>query len=51
MKIKVSVATSKVGSKCEETLELDDDCTEEEIEECAKDAMFQMINWDWQKVS
>lgn len=49
-KIKVTVQTQKVGSKCEITFEIEDDATEEEIEEVAMASMFDMIDWTWQEV-
>lgn len=48
--IKVTVQTQKVGSKCEITFEIEDDATEEEIEEVAMASMFDMIDWNWQVV-
>lgn len=42
--------TSKVGSKCKETIEVEDDCTEEEIEELAREVMFNMIEWGYEEV-
>lgn len=50
MKIEVSVRTNLVGSKVTEVIELPDDFTDEEIEAAARDAMFNMIEWNWQKV-
>ncbi len=46
-KIMVSVSTKKVGSTCDCELEFEDDATEAEIEEAARDAMFDMIEWNW----
>lgn len=46
-KIIVSVSTNKVGSTCETELEFDDDVADDDIEEAAKDAMFDMIEWNW----
>ena len=55
MKIRVWVATGKVGSKCETTLEVDPDAwhdlSEEEQEEEMQEAMFQMIEWGWESKS
>lgn len=52
MKIKVSVQTDKVGSKCEQEIELDDEdhLTDEDLEEIAKDTMFEMIEWNWKRL-
>lgn len=46
-KIRVWVATRKIGSKCETTFEIEDDATEDEITEVAQEAMWDMIEWDW----
>jgi hypothetical protein len=48
MKIKVYVETNSVGSRCEHTIEVDDDLTEEEILQEAKDAMYEMIEWGFE---
>lgn len=48
--IEVYVTTGKVGSRCVDTIELDDDCTDAEIEEYARDAMFEMIEWGYEEV-
>lgn len=50
MKIEVRVRTNLVGSKVTDVIELPDDSTDEEIETAARDAMFNMIEWDWCKV-
>jgi hypothetical protein len=51
MKIKVWVATGKVGSNCESTIEVDandwHEMCEEEQEELCQQAMFEMIEWGW----
>lgn len=43
--IKGYVRTNKVGSDCEFEFEVEDDCTDEEIEEEAREAMFEQIEW------
>ncbi len=48
MKIKVYVSTDRVGSKDERTIEVEDDFDETEIEETARQTMFEMINWGWE---
>ena len=50
-KIQVSVSTRKVGSKTETTIDVDDDAPESEIDEMAREAMFELINWDWREVT
>lgn len=46
-RVTVRVSTNRVGSECKDSFEVEDDATEEEIEEMAKDAMFSMIEWNW----
>jgi hypothetical protein len=46
-KIKGSIATDKVGSRCEFEFEMDDDATLQEIEEAARDAAFDLIDWGY----
>ncbi len=45
-----SIETNKVGSRCEFEFEVEDDATEEEIEEEAKDAAFACIEWGYTEV-
>jgi hypothetical protein len=49
MKIKVTVSTRKVGSQCERTFEIEDDLTDDEIEQIAQEAMWNMVEWNWKK--
>lgn len=49
MKIKVYVQTNKIGSLCEDEFELDDNISESEIEDQARECMFNMIEWSWSK--
>lgn len=46
-KIKGYIATNKVGSTCEFEFEMDDDATLEEIEEAAREAAFDRIDWSY----
>lgn len=46
-KIEGYVKTNKVGSICEFEFEIDDDATPAEIEEEAKNAAFEMIEWSY----
>ncbi len=41
------IATSKFGSDCEFEFEVDDDTSEEEIEQLAKEAAFDRIEWNY----
>jgi hypothetical protein len=49
-RIRVYVTTNRVGSKVERIFEVEDDCSEQEIEEFAKDSMFEMIEWGYSEV-
>lgn len=44
-KIYVEVATRKVGSQCAIEFDVDDDTTPEQIEEMAREQMFEMVDW------
>jgi len=46
-RIQGSIATDKVGSRCHFDFEVDDDCTPEEIEELAREAAFERIEWGY----
>lgn len=50
MKVHVWIRTDVVGSEVEDTLELDDNLTDEEIEREARDYIFNFIEWGWMKV-
>lgn len=41
------IATNKVGSSCKFSFEVDDDVTEEQIEEYAKEIAFEYIDWNF----
>jgi hypothetical protein len=45
--IYVKVSTGKVGSACTGSFEVGDDETPEEIEELAREAMFELIEWHY----
>lgn len=47
--ITVHVSTGMQGSDREVEIEVDDDTPDDEIEELARDAMFEMIEWTWRK--
>lgn len=50
MKVWVYAKTDRVGSKVETTFEVDDDCSDSEIEEFAREVLFeQLIEWNWRK--
>lgn len=44
-----TISTNKVGSECKFEFEMDDDATDEEIEEAAREAAFNYIEWDYQE--
>ncbi|HET8689376.1 MAG TPA: hypothetical protein VFM18_22425 [Methanosarcina sp.] len=46
-KIVVSVSTGYIGSRKEKVIEVEDDSTEEEIQEIAESALWEMIDFDW----
>ncbi len=50
MKIKVTVSIGLVGCHKSHTIEVDDDETEDGLEEIARDEMLNMIEWDWERV-
>lgn len=50
MKIKVYASTSKLGSKVERVIEVEDDATDEMIDESATDTMHELIQWGWDRV-
>lgn len=51
MKIKVWAKTDVVGSKTEDTIELPEHLTEDEINEEAHDYIFNFVEWGWERVS
>lgn len=44
-----SVSTNKVGSEDQFEFEVDDDATEEQIEEAGREAMFERIEWFYEE--
>lgn len=48
-KFKGQVSTGIVGSSMEFTFEIDDDATDAEIEDAARDAMFECIDWNYEE--
>jgi hypothetical protein len=44
----VSVETGNVGSRCATEMEVEDDATDDEIDEQAREVMFSMISWSWE---
>lgn len=46
--IEVYVGVGLVGCKRTETFEIEADATDNEIEEAARDFMFNMIEWGWE---
>lgn len=45
--IRVTVSLGLVGCRRSETIEVEDDCSEDEIEEMARDTMYSLIEWGW----
>lgn len=45
-----SVRTNIVGLECEFFFEVEDNATKEEIEEAAKEAVFNWIEWDYEEI-
>lgn len=39
-----------VGSQVSDIIEVDDDYSPSEIEEMAREAMFNMIEWEWKEL-
>ena len=50
MIIEVSVTTGFQGSRKSRQFEIDDNVSEEELEEIAFEYMIDLIEWDWKKV-
>lgn len=42
------VETRMVGSRCEFEFEVEDDATDEEIDEYARDVMFDCVEWSFE---
>lgn len=49
-KIKLWVDTGFVCAEHEEIIEVEDDCTDKELEEIARDYMFECIEYGWHEV-
>ena len=49
--LEVYVSVGLVGCRRSETIEVEDDATEEEIEEVARETMFSMIEWGWKPLT
>lgn len=49
-KFKGSISTNAVGSECEFDFEVEDDATEEEIEEEARETAFNWVNWEYEEI-
>ncbi len=49
-KIEVSVSTNYIQCKDTTVIEVEDDATEEDINESALDAIFELIEYSWQEV-
>lgn len=53
-KFRVWVSTDKVGSKCEDTHEIDDEdfqsMSENDVEQAMQEVMFNMIEWSFEPI-
>lgn len=47
---KGNISTDKIGSACEFEFEVEDTATEEEIEQAARDAAFEHVEWNFKEV-
>ena len=50
MKIRVWTHTDIVGSMTEDVIEVEDGLTEEQIDEEAKEYIFNFIEWGWNEI-
>lgn len=49
-KIQVYAMTNRVGSKVTTIIEVMDNATDDEIEEMAREAMFELVEWGFHEV-
>lgn len=49
-KVKAYLDTGFAGCRIEEEFEVEDDATQEQIEEEAREAVFNSIDWGWHEV-
>lgn len=53
-KFRVTVSTNKVGSKCEDTYEIDDEdikgMSDRDVEEELLGVMLEMIEWNYERI-
>lgn len=53
MKVRFEISTDKIGSKCTDVIEFDDDewaeMTPEDREEAMREIAFQHIEWNWEE--
>lgn len=54
VKVKVWISTNKVGSKCEDTIEIDreewESMTDDEKDDACQDAAFNHLDWGWKVI-
>jgi len=50
MKMIVHVSIGLAGADRDAEIEVEDGSTNEEIEELAREAMFEMVEWSWKRV-
>ena len=48
--IKLWVETGFCGACHEETIKVDDDCTNEELDELAKEFLYESISYGWEEL-
>lgn len=49
MKIEVHLSIGLVGCRRKITFEVEDDCTDEQIDEIAREAIFELVEWQWER--
>lgn len=45
--IEIHVSIGLVGCRRTTTIEVEDDATDDEIEEVARESMFELVEWSW----
>ena len=51
MRVKVWIETDKVGSRCEEVIEVDDDASDDTVEEHARETAYQFVSWSYERLT
>lgn len=50
MRIRVHMSNGLVGCQRETFIDVDDDCEDSDIEEMSRYALWDMIEWGWERV-